>query len=790
MPEDSAKSLPAQLASELSQDARHTIRIWARSPWTTTFAILALAIGIGANTGVFSVVDEVVLRSLPFRDPSRLVSLHTFLVPHGSAKQFHDWQAQSRYLSGAALFEQTDSNLGNDASSMRAHVSQTSSNFFSLLGANAAIGRTFNAGEDTNGHNAVAVIGDGLWQEIFAGDRRVLGSTLAVNGQRLTIIGVMPPGFDYPGHSVLWKAAEFSPGNNGWETVARLSPRITLPQARAAFLADMAERAPNRISKKYPPQMISLEDQLAGPVKNASLLLMAAVFLILLIACSNVANLLLARTTDRRAELSIRSALGASRARLVRQLFTECLLLSCVSSVIGLAVAVWTTSLASKVQPLPLGSASYSVVDVRALVFAALVAILSGLFFGLLPSLGAGRVHWFGGRASSGMRQSRMVRELLVIAQVTITIVLLMSAVSAGRAFARLMRIDRGYDVRGLITVSVSLDGTTRQLPGRQLPYFEEALARVRRLPGIRDASETEFLPLYASAFIGGPYGFDGRRAQENSMIVPVLGGYFRTMGAHLLYGREFTDEEVRSDSKVAVVNKQFAMQFIEPHNAIGHQVSLPNRPPLRIIGVVSGMQYESEGANKMQIFVPALSPGRFYSTFVVRVDGPEQSRVALVRDAIRSVDPQVPVFGVKTMEQQLDDVLSRPRFYRTALLLFAGFALLLSVIGIYSVVSYAVSQRTREMGVRLALGTTPAALRTVLLRRALLVVVVGVVLGLAGAVLTGRFLESVVEGAKSVDALTLTFSGLLVVITAGCSVWFATLRIAALDVMDILRSE
>ncbi len=337
---DLARSIPVQLAREIFQDTRHTLRMWVKSPGNTGFAILALAIGIGANTGVFSVVNALVLRSLPFQDSSRLASLHTYLVPHDSAQHFHDWRGQTTYLADAALFEERDANLGNTDAAVRTHVAQTSWNFFSILGAHPVIGRAFNVREDTPGDSAVAVIGYGLWQQVFAGDMRVLGSRLRLNGMPLTVVGVMPPGFDYPNHTVLWKAAEFSPGNNGWETIARLKPGVTWPQARAVFAAEMDRRSPNRnLTMKYPAQMIPLQDQLTGPVKNASLLLMAGVLLILLIACSNVANLLLARTTDRAPELSIRSALGASRARLAQQLFTECLLLTSVASIAGLVVA-------------------------------------------------------------------------------------------------------------------------------------------------------------------------------------------------------------------------------------------------------------------------------------------------------------------------------------------------------------------------------------------------------------------------------------------------------------------
>lgn len=685
---DLAISIPVQVSREVWQDTRHALRLWANRPWHTGFAVVALAIGIGANTGVFSVVNALLLRSLPFQEPSRLASLRTYLVPHDSAKQFHDWRQQSTYLADAALLEQFDANLGGSRKPVRAHVAQTSWNFFSIFGTQPILGRGFRPEEDTLGRNAVAVIGYGLWQQLFAGDRRALGSTIRVDGIPLTIIGVAPPGFEYPSNTVLWKAAAFSPGNNGWETIARLKPGITWQQAREAFAADV-----NRLSRnqrkidniRHHPRITPLQDELAGPVKNASLLLMAGVMLILLIACTNVANLLLARTADRAAELSIRSALGASRARLAQQLLTECLLLSFVAAVAGLAVAYWTTSIAARVQPAPLASQSYSILDGHVLGFTVLTSIVSGLLFGVLPSLYVGNVHAFGSRGSSGTRNSRVVRETLVAAQVMLTIILLTASVSVGRAFVNLMRTDRGFDSKGLVTVSVSLDGTTHQGPGQQLAYFEEALARIRRLPVVRSASATEFLPLYATAFVGGPFGLDGRPPKESSMIVPVLPDYFKTMGGRILYGREFNEAELRSNAKVAVVNEFFAREFGAPAEALGHVVTLQKEPPKKIVGVVKGMDYMSlqSDANSTQIFVPAHSPGGFFSTFVVRVSGRGEDRLSIVRDAIRSVDTQVPVFGVKTMEQRVAGVLARPKFYRTAAFFFAGFALLLAVIGI-----------------------------------------------------------------------------------------------------------
>lgn len=776
------------------QDARHAMRLWANRPVQTGFAILALAIGIGANAGVFSVVNALLLRSLPFHNPGRLASLENFFPPRATAKEFNDWRGQqSAYLADAALFETGDLNIGDAQNVVRAHVAMTSCNFFSLLGAQPKVGRWFQNGEDIPGNNNVAVISYGLWQELYAGDARVLGSTIRLNGMPLTIIGVAPPGFDYPKDTALWKAAEYSGGNYGWQTIARLSPGISWPQARAAFEVEadrLRRQLGNRVAPGRLPAMVSLQDELAGPVKNASLMLMAGVVLILLIACTNVANLLMARTADRSTELSIRSALGASRARIAQQLLTECLLLSFVAAVAGLFVAFWTTSIAAEAQPSPLASQTYSILDVRVLGFAAALAIASSVIFGVLPSLYAGRAHMFSGRSAGGTRGTRLIRECLVAAQVTLTIILLTASVSVGRAFVNMLRTDRGFDVKGLVTVSASLNGTAHDLAGHQLAYLEEALDQIRRLPGVQSASETEFLPLNATGFIGGRWGLDGRPAEHASMRDPVMSDYFKTMGGQILYGREFTDEEIHSGAMVAVVNERFANQFGSPTDLVNHLITQPDTPSRKIIGVVRGTDYMVDGANPSQIFIPDHSPGGFDYTFVARVDGPAEDWLRAVQNAIRSVDPQVPVFGVKTMEQRMDAALARPRFYRTAVFCFAGFAILLAVIGIYGVVSYAVAQRTREMGVRLALGATPVRLRGNLLRQELMTVAAGAICGIAGAVMASRFLESLIAGARPVDAITYFFSILFIGLIASASIWVGTRRIAQLDVLEILRNE
>jgi predicted permease len=795
---DLAISVPAQFARELAQDARHTFRLWAARPWHTAFAILALAVGIGANTGVFSVVNALLLRSLPFRDAERLAALKNFADPHDSAAQFHAWRQQSSYLADVAIFEPLDVNLGGAGEWRRAHLVQTSWNFFALLGTQPVLGRAFSPGDDVDargwglpGRNSVAVIGYGLWQALYAGERKVLGATIRVDGNPLTIIGVAPPGFNYPGNADLWKPAAFSRGNNGWAPIARLKPGVTWPQARAAFAAEADRLSPLKPAErlKYPATIVAIRDELAGPTRSASLVLMACVALILLIACTNVANLSMARTADRAAELSIRSALGASRARISQQLLTECVLLSVAAAIAGLFVAYSTASVAARLQPAPLATQSYSILDSRVLCFAMAVSVLSGLLFGLLPSFYAGRVYTFGTRGSSETRGSGLIRDSLVAAQVMLTLVLVTASISVGRAFVALMRVDRGFDRSGLVTVNVSLEGTSYQTDASRMAFFQEALGRMRRLPGVRSASSTEFLPLYANMFMGGRFRMEGRSANENSMVVPVFPDYFRTMGGRVLYGRELTEPDIQGNHPVAVVDERFASEFGPPVNAVGREVSIGNSTR-QIVGVVRNMDYMAEGANSNEIFIPVNSPGGFFSTLVARVNGRAGDRLAMIRGAVQSVDPQVPVFGVKTMEQRMDDELARPQFYKTAVMCFAGFAMLLAIMGIYGIVAYTVARRTHEMGVRMALGATPGKLRAVLLRQGLLPIAAGAIPGIAAAVLSGRVLESLVEGAQSVNATAYAGAVLFIASIAAVGIWMATRPVARLDIVEILRTD
>ena len=733
-------------------------------------------------------------------DPARLAVVLHFLPPHETAAQFDGWRRHSNYLQDAALYEDGDLNLGDSQRMLRAHIAMTSWNFFSLLGAKPVIGRTFGPGD-----HSLAVISFALWQDLYAGSEQVLGKTIRVYGlqphpeERLTIIGVMPAGFEYPASAILWKTPEYTQGNNGWATIGRLKTGIGWAPAREALTADAHQLEPHRkFQANWIPMLMPLQDELAGHVKSASLLLMAVVVLILLIACANLGNLMLARTAERQHELSIRSALGASRARLIQQVLTECLLLALVSAGLGSTVAVWATSLASKVQPAALPSQVYTILDVRVLSFMAGLAVISAVLFGLLPALSVGRRHLFLARGSTEYRDLRIVRPLLVAIQVALTIVLLTSSVSVERGLSHGLNMDRGFSANGVVTASVALDGTRRDKPGLRLQYFEEVLDRLRHSPRVRSASTTEFLPLLSGKFIGGPYAFDGHQSAPGTgtAVIPIMSEYFRAIGGRVLYGREFTDAEVRSNANVVLVNETFATVWLRPRDAVGHIVKGPDGTERRIVGVVRNLDFMAQYIADVsdmdfpETFIPAHDPGGLDSTFVARVDGRLEGHVPAMRVALEAVDRGVPVYSVETMQQRMDRAFARPRFYRTALVFFAAFAVLLALMGTYAVVSYAVSQRTHEMGVKLALGTTAQSLRAAFVGQGLKPVAIGTLSGIACAAATGKLLARLVEGATTFDIASYALTAIAICLIAAASIWIATRGIATLDVVEILRAE
>jgi len=795
---DLARSLPLQVAREVNLDARHTLRLWRRRPMHTLFAIAVLTIAIGANTGVFSVLNALLLRSLPFHEPDRLAAMRMYLPGGlGSPKAFHEWRRNSTYAADAFNYTSGEVNLEGVSEAARIRLTEASWNFFNVLGVRPAVGRGFVEGEDNTGAEGVAVIGQGLWQQLYGGDRSAIGRTIKVNGTPLTIVGVAPPRFDYPRGTAVWSATVFDfqriPKTTVtfWSAVARLKDDMPWSQARQAFEAEAYAKSPERrnATGMNRPALVPLREELAGPVRQASFVLLAGAGLLLLLACANVANFMLAHTLGREQELMIRTALGASRARLVQQLLTETVLLSSVAAALGLLVAWWTTGTALAVQPAQLASQAYSILDWQVLAFAALLSVGTGVLFGAGPVLYVSRrMFAVTAKTATPVRRHMRFRNALILLQVAVTIVLVTASAALGRTFVTLLRIDNGYALQSVATMSVSFAGTS-YMGAQSRVYLDEAVRRLRDLPQVVSVSATQFLPLATEGYGAGRFNIDGVGVETLATTVPIAPDYFAALGGHLVSGREFTPQDMAGTEPIAIVNEEFARAFGDPRSLVGRTITGSKFEPRRIIGVVRGMRDSGPlYPPSPQMFMPARSSRAL--TFVVRVSGPARDRIAALRDALAAVDGSVPVFDVKTMDERLALTLARPKFYATAVVFFGGLALLLSVIGVYGVVSYACGERIRELGIRLALGTTPARLRGRLVWRIVLLVSAGALAGSAFVSSGAPYLQNLIPGAEAALLTTIAVTIAGTVAVAIVATWAATHRVASLDIMNALRPE
>ena len=807
--QDLAVSVPGEFARELIQDLRYASRVYRKRSLVTILALTALALGIGATTGVFSVLNALLLRSLPFRDPERLVEI---TAPPRNAMTgrsgFYEWRANAPYAANISTYSTHEMNLAVENETVRVKVAQTSANFLATMGVEPLFGRAFSAEEDLPGKDGVALIGYGLWDELFGRDPRVLGKTIRLNGTALQVIGVAPPGFDYPAKATLWTPTVFdfekisNPGVIMWQTVARLKPGVSINRARTMFQSevgrlrpDLLKRSPIKGFNAAVPSLNPLRDQLAGPVRTASLVLMGVVVFVLLTACANIAQLLLSRFAERRPELAIRAAMGASRARLVQQLITESMLLTIVATAAGLLVAKWAAQLAALSQPAQLAAQDYTVLDWRVLGFALALAALSGLVFGVLPASLMGRMQPAVDpmRSQSGARTSGVnrMRAVLIIMQAAFTLMLVSGSFIMGRTFLRLLGTDLGFRTGGVVTLNVSLAGSRYPANHTQAQYYSQALARLRGIPCVESAAAAPYLPLMRNFYIGQQFSLDDVH-KSVALTISATPDYFRTIGTPILEGREFTSADRKGAAPVVIVNEAFRNALELKGRLAGRRLrNHDGSEQYTIVGVTATewmMGPEVEPPPQVYFPVEQSPPG--FITFIARIHGPTQPYLALCRDVLRTVDPQVPVFDVKTLDQRLSDTLAEPRFYTTAIVFFAGFALLLALIGIYGVAAYSIAQRTHEIGVRMAIGAAPSGLRLLLLRQTMLPMLTGAIVGIAGAIALGRSLEHLISKAPAPDAVTCVGASLALSLAAAIAAWVATRRILRMDPTTALRVE
>jgi len=807
-------TIPREILREAGQDLRYAARVYRKRAVATALAFGALALAIGATTGVLGVVNALLIRSLPFRQPDRLVEVANPPVsPLGGRADYDAWLANSGFLAGAAAYFPTQMNLAIGPQTSHVQIAEVSANLFDVLGTPAVFGRTFAPGEDRQGRDNVAVISYALWQQYFGGDPRVLGTAIRLNGTPLAVIGVAPPAFDFPRRTAVWTPTVMDYGllpQDGVfyaSMVGRLKTGLPLATANASYSADRATRESLARNRQFArngllpdamiPRLVPLRDQLAGPVRQSSLVLLALVAFALLIACANVAQLLLARVGERRQELAIRGALGASRARLVQQLIVESTLLTTLAAVAGLAVARWTARVAAAAQPVRMAAQDYSALDWRVFAFAILLAALTGLLFGVLPAMLIGRTQTAGdplrSRAGHGCSGAGRMRTGLLAIQGAVALVLVSGSLVLGRGFLHLVRADLGFRAADVVTLNVSLAGTRWDSENRLAQYYQSALARLRAIPAVQSAAAVQYLPL-----IDHMYGATGLQLDSGHKVSPVIFNsatpdYFRVMGTPILDGRDFEASDRAGAERVAIVNQEFVSQLGAGPHIVGQRLTalFPKGRTYLIVGVCGSARLHGPSDSFVpQIFLPVDQSPPGFATFVARVQGAAGASLAAARDAVRQAAPEVPIYDVKSLDRRLAEALARPRFYTTAVIFFGVFALLLAVVGTYGAAAYAVTQRTHEMGIRLAVGASPAGLRALLLRQNLAPLAVGVAFGVVAAALFGRYLQSLVAGAEPAGAAACTAAAATLGATAALAVWIATSRIAAIDPTAALRAE
>lgn len=797
----------------LWQDLRYGVRMLAKNPAFTFVAMLTLALGIGANSAIFSVVDAVLLRPLKFKDPEQLVRMWETLPQGGtgtvSPPNLKDWREQNDVLAGIAAFSTPNFNLQSQDSPERIPGAAVTPEFFDVMGAPPRLGRGFHTGEDQLGNHRVVVLSHELWRRSFGADPQIVGRSIPVNGESFTVVGVMPPGFRYPSRlTELWtplaltSAQTANRGSHFLNVIARLKPGVTLEQAQQQM-----SLIARRIEQQYPDNQTGrgillglLQEVTVRNVRPALLTLLCAVGFVLLIACVNVANLLLARATARRREIGIRLALGAGRWRLARQFLTESLLLAALGGALGLLLAKWGVNVLVAMATQILPRASEVGLDARVIGFTMLLSLLTGVVFGLAPALQSSKVDVQttlkeGGNAGES-RQSNWLRSLLVVAEVAAAFVLLIGAGLMVKSFLNLQRVEAGLRPENVLTMGVTLPDSKYPTPQSRVPFFQRLLERVSALPGVESAGVVNLLPMqnwgWNSDFqIEGRPPFPPGKAPlvENRTVTP---DYFRAMGIPLVAGRFLTDQDNDKSERVTLINQTFAQRYFPNEDPIGKRINAGVGGWMTIVGVVGDVK-QSGLANSVRIehYAPhAQVQISNTMSVVVRTLSDPTALAAAIRRETQAIDPAQPVFNIKTMETVIAESVSDRRLNMVLLGVFSGLALLLAVIGIYSVMSYTVTQSTRELGIRMALGAQARDVLKLVVGQGVTLAAVGLVIGLVAAFALTRLMATLLFGVGATDPLTFASVSALLIVVALLACAIPARRATKVDPMVTLRHE
>ncbi|HKS27514.1 MAG TPA: ABC transporter permease [Pyrinomonadaceae bacterium] len=807
----------------LLQDLKYGARMMWKSPGFTAIAVIALALGIGANTAIFSVVNTLILRPLPYRDSDRLVTVWEFNRPRNRHQNvinpgnFMDWRDQNSVFEAMAAFIDTRTNLTGKDEPVELPAQVATTNLFQVLGVEPIKGRGFTEEDATSDANPV-IISYNLWQTRFGSDSKIIGQRVTLSGKGSTIIGVMPAGFQWfikkgslTGKAPeLWMPVKFTEAERGrkgraWSAVARLKPNVTIEQAQTEMstIGSRLEQQYAQFNTGWGVEVVPLREQFVGELRPALWILLGAVGFVLLIACANVANLLLARAASRHREMAIRIAMGANRMRVVRQLLTESILLSALGGALGLLLAWWGIEVLMAFSPRDLLTLDKIGINVTVLLFTLGVSFLTGVIFGIVPAIEATRLNTSemlkeGSKSIGGSPRARRLTSAFVVAQIALSLVLLVGAGLMLKSLMRLQSVNPGFDSDNLLTMRVILPGSKYKEDPQVVGFFKQAVERIEALPGVKSAGAVSFLPFTGLA-AATRYKIEGKPepppGQSPGGDVRVVdNNYFRTMGIPLRSGRNFNAQEQAEARHVVIINETLAKQYFPNEDPIGKRItiSMMEEPvPSEIIGVVGDVKHMSlDGEVKPMTYWP--HPELVYNsmTIVVKTSGDPLQLAAAVQREIQAIDPNQPVSDVRTMEQWLSESVARARFNTLLLGLFSALALLLAAVGIFGVISYSVTQRTHEIGIRMALGASARDVLKMVVGQGMLMALGGVALGLGASFLLTRVMSSLLFEVSATDPLTFIFISLLLMVVTLLACYIPARRATRVDPMTALRYE
>jgi putative ABC transport system permease protein len=808
----------------LWQDLKFALRMLRKNPGFTAVAILTLALGIGANTAIFSVINTVLLQPLPFKEPGRIINLVQYDLKTKASgalmsyTKYTQIQEQSKTLESMAGFYPLTLSLVTEREPEAVNGARASIDFFRVLGISPARGRAFLPEEEQDGGPDVAVISDGFWHSHFAGDPAALGKVLGLDGKSATIVGILPASFRFPlqypdpdvwlprpSETVLLTPAQVRGGASYFNMIARLRPGETLQRASAELDAINAsykqQFGSNADATKFGILAQTLEESLVGGLRPSLLVLLAAVGFVLLIACANVANLLLARAAARDREIAVRKALGASGGRLVRQLLSESILLSVCGGALGVFFAAALMPALRSISPGAVPRLGEAKIDGVVMIFSLLLCVITGIAFGLVPALQTSKkdLHEIlkeGGRGSSESGSRGRFRAVVVVAEIGIALVLMTGAGLLIQSFARLMQVNLGFSPKNLTAFPLTLPPSRYAKPELQAQFYRQLLEHIRSMPEVQAAGITSYLPLGGGAryvFVC-PEGLvcQGVGKDPTSAVRQVSAGYFETIRTPLLSGRSIDEKDIAGGSTVAVINEAAAKHFFPGQNPIGkHIANSRDMVQREIVGVAADVKFNTlNAADVEEMYLPMVQVPWPNTTLLVRSAANSQSLVRAVRAKIAEIDPSLPVSGISSMEEVVDASVAQPKLTMQFVGIFAGFALLLAAIGIYGLIAYTVSARNQEMGIRVALGARPADILRLVVGQGMRLTGIGVVVGVIVSLVLTRLLASLLFGVRASDPLVFGGAAFILAGAAFVACYIPARRATRVDPIVVLRYE